>query len=79
METVINSDIFFFITSIFVVVLTIVLIIASFYIVKILKNFTDVSESLKNNVNKVGVDVRDIISNVKESSVFRFLFKRKEK
>ncbi len=47
MENLIQSDVFFFITSIAVVVVTIFILVILWYIVRILKNVKDVSDVIK--------------------------------
>ena len=47
MENLIQSDIFFFITSIAVIVVTIFILIILWYVVRILKNVKDVSDIIK--------------------------------
>ena len=77
METLIHADIFFFITSIAVVILTIILAIAGFYFIRILRSFDAISEKLKETVNTASDDIQDIVSQVHESPAFRFLFGRR--
>lgn len=79
MEPIVQSDIFFFITSISVGVFTLFLIIAGFHMVKILRNFSQISETLKNRVNAVDADLGDISEHIRESAVFSFLFGKKRK
>lgn len=47
MENLIQSDIFFFITSIAVIVVTIFILIILWYVLRILKNVKDVSDIIK--------------------------------
>ncbi len=47
MENLIHSDMFFFITSIAVVIVTIFLLVILWYILRILKNVKDVSDVVK--------------------------------
>lgn len=57
-------DIFFVITGTAVIVFTIVFIIAGFYIVKILKHFSDISHSLRNGVDDADKGIRDVVKDV---------------
>ena len=74
MDTFIQADIFFFITSVSVVLLTLLIIICLFYLLKILKNFKDISDTLKNGVEEVGGHLEDIAESVENSTIFRFIF-----
>jgi hypothetical protein len=80
MEPILKSEIFFFITSIFVVVFTAVFIIFGFYLIRIMKNFSDISEQLKNSANNAEKELRDMSVHVRESPIFNFIFgKRKNR
>ncbi len=47
MENLIQSDVFFFITSIAVIVVTVFILVILWYVVRILKNVKDVSDVIK--------------------------------
>jgi hypothetical protein len=74
MESILKSDIFFFITSMSVVVLTLFLLVALFYFIKIMRNFYKISEILKNYTEKTENDLRDLGQHVRQSKLFTFLF-----
>ena len=74
METILKADIFFFITSVSVVVITIVLLIAGFYFIKILRNFYKISEILKNYVENTENELREMAQHIRQSRLFTFLF-----
>lgn len=74
MDTLIHADIFFFITSIAVVVLTILLVIAFVYFIQILVNFRDISKILKNGVDNASEKVEELLENLVDNPVFRFIF-----
>lgn len=74
MESVLKSDIFFLITSISVVVLTLVFLIALFYFIKILRNFYKISTILKNYTEDTESELRDMGSHIRKSKLFTFLF-----
>jgi hypothetical protein len=80
MESILKSDIFFFITSISICITTVVLIIAGYYIVRILRNIEDMTKKLKKTVSSAEADIGEIGERVIESSLFSFIFgKRKHK
>ena len=78
METILKSEIFFFISSISVVLITIIFIIIGFYLIKIMKNFSEISESIKNTVNGATTSLEEVGDSIKESAIFRFLFGKKK-
>ncbi len=62
--TLIHADIFFFITSIAVVILTILLIVALVYIVRILMVIRQISQIIRDQGDKVSEDIdelRDVV------------------
>ena len=79
MQEVLQSQIFFFITSIFVVVLIVMAIICGFYIIRILKNFSDISKTLKNTVDEAHGELSRMGEHVRESKLYTFFFGKKKK
>lgn len=72
MDTLMKADIFFFVTTISVILLTLLAIVAFIYIVKILHNIRAISETIKNESNLIAEDMDDIRARVR-SSGFTFL------
>lgn len=74
MESIIKSDLFFFITSICVIIITLVLLVAGFYFVKMLRNFYKISAILKNYTEDTNNEIRDIGYHIRNSPLFTFIF-----
>ena len=74
MESILKSDIFFFITSISVVVITLVLLVAGFYFIKMLRNFYKISEVLKNYTQDTEGELREMGQHIRQSRLFTFIF-----
>ena len=74
-----KSEIFFFITSISVILITVIIIIAGYYVIKTLQNIRDVSETLKNAAHSAEADIEEIRERVTESTLFTFIFGKKKK
>jgi len=79
MESILKSEIFFFISSISVVLITIVILIFGFYLIRTMKNFSEISEDLRKTVDGATSSLSEIGDNIKESSLFRFFFSKKRK
>ena len=79
MEPIMKSEIFFFITSVSVVIITIVLVIAGYYVIKTLQNLRDISETLKKAAHSAESDIEEIRERVTESTLFTFIFGKKRK
>jgi len=77
MNTLIHADIFFFITSVAVVVLTLLLIVVFFYVLQILRNFRDISDTLKSGVDNASSHLEDLVESIMNNPVFRIFFGKK--
>lgn len=60
MESVLKSDVFFFITSLSVIVLTIGLVVILVYVIRILRNVDDVSETIKEESVHIREDLHEM-------------------
>ena len=78
MEPILKSEIFFFITSISVIIITIIFGIAGFYLIKIMKNLSNISDKLKRAADSVESNMEEIGDRVKESPIFTFIFGKKK-
>ena len=79
METILKSEIFFFISSISTVLLTVIFVIVGFYLIKIMKNFSHISEKLKETVDGAASSLEEVGDSIKDSRLFKFLFGNKRK
>lgn len=80
METLLKADIFFLITSIFVILMTIVSVIVGIYFIKIIRNFYKISKILRQSTENIDSDLRELGNEIRESPLFTFIFgKRKSK
>lgn len=79
MENLLHSEIFFFISSISFILLTILLSIAVFYIISILRDFKAVSKKIKSGADYAGEHVEELAKNLEESAIYKFIFGKKRK
>jgi uncharacterized protein YoxC len=79
MEPLLKADIFFFITSVAVIICTIVFVIAGYYVIKTMKNISRISESLKNTVESAESELADMSAHVRDSALFTFIFGKRKK
>lgn len=79
METLLKADIFFFITTMAVIAVTLIILVAGFYLIQILKNFRDMSDTLKKAVDVAEDDIENIHNKITQSWLYLFLFKKKKK
>ncbi len=86
MNPIIQANIFFFITSIAVVLVTLLVIVLLIYLVLILKDFRGVSRKVKQETDLIAMDINEALTHIREkgaamSSAFDFFkdLTRKEK
>lgn len=84
MDSILKSDIFFFITGAVVIAIGIGAVIAFFYVINILRDVKEVSKTVKNETREIAQDISTMRTSVKNgkavSGIFGFikrLFKRK--
>ena len=74
-----KSEIFFFISSISVILFTVVFIIFGFYLIKTMRNFSKISEDLRKTVDGATSSLDEVGNHIKESPIFEFFFGKKRK
>ncbi|MDO8512501.1 MAG: hypothetical protein Q7S57_04465 [bacterium] len=74
MDVLVKADIFFFISTVATVVLTILASVLLFYLIKAGKNFYKLSEALKGGFKESEEFVMDLKERLEENMVFRLFF-----
>jgi len=74
METIAKADIFFFITTIAVVIVTIFLTVFLWYLIRAFKKISKLCDGLEKDIYTVGTEAKEIITHLKESLIFKLLF-----
>jgi hypothetical protein len=59
--------------------ITVVFIIIGFYLIKIMRNFSHISDRLKETVDGATSSLEEVGENIKESTLFKFFFGGKKK
>ena len=77
-ESVIKADIFFVITTIAVVLVTLFFLVALFYFIRIVRNFYKISKILKNYADDANSELRELGEQIRQSPLFTFLFGKEE-
>ena len=66
MDNLIHADIFFFISTIALVVVSVGLIIALVYVIKILRNVSEVSDKVKEESSEILDDLKSLRGTIKQ-------------
>lgn len=78
MENILKLDIFFFITSVSIIITTVIFTIAGFYFIRMMRNLSKISDKLKRAADGVESNIEEIGEVVKESPIFTFIFGKKK-
>lgn len=74
MESVLKSDIFFFISSICVVLVTLIILIIGVYFIKTMINFYKISKIFKKYVKDTEIELHELGNHIRQSKLFTFFF-----
>ena len=72
MDIVLQTNIFFYITSIAVIVVTVLLVVALFYLIAIIRNVKEISDRLRKGTEILSEDIGEFRDNVKRDGM-RFM------
>lgn len=79
METIAKSDIFFFITSLAVIITTLLILVIGLYVIRILRDVREIVEHLKSIGGKVEEEFEEIYADLMSRWPLRVIFKPKKK
>jgi large-conductance mechanosensitive channel len=79
MDTNTQTQIFFMISSIGFVLLWILTAIFLFFLVKAMRSFSRMAEKLENGIDKISDTAMDIVEDVRDNLIYRFLFGSKKR
>lgn len=78
METIMKADIFFFVTTICVLAVSVFVIILLVRLSTFMKTLTLLSNELKDKAGSIGDEAEEMLERIRESFVFQLLFGRKK-
>jgi uncharacterized protein YoxC len=79
MNTLQNSNIFFFISSIGFIIIGILICILLVYLIRTMSIFRRIVKKLEGNVDTISLSTKNLIEEIKDSNVFHFMFGKKGK
>ncbi len=77
MDTLMKADIFFFVTTIAVVLVSIFLIVLFCYAIVAFRRIKMLCDKVEENIDTANVHVKEIVTKIKESFIFNLLFVKK--
>ncbi len=79
MSTLLQSQVFFFISSIGFIVLWILTAIFLFYLIRATNAFSRIMNKLEEDIDKIGDTTKEMLEDMRNSAVFNFIFRKKKK
>ena len=79
MDTLLQSQVFFFISSIGFVVLWILVAIFLFYLIRTTKILSKIMERVEKDIDNVGDITKEMLEDIRDSTIFNFLFRKKKR
>ncbi len=79
MDTLIQANIFFFITSLAVIVISIGVLLLVLKIRRLVISLNELVERLKSTTDYVGDEAKDLMEDIKQSGIFRMFFPKRRK
>jgi uncharacterized protein YoxC len=79
MSALMQSQIFFFISSVGFVVLWIATAVALFYLIRAIKTFSRIINKLEKDIENIGDTTEELLGDIRDSSIFQFFFRGKKK
>lgn len=79
MDTLMQSQIFFFISSIGFIVLGVLATILMVYLIRISRAFSRIIEKVEQDVDAIGDTTKEMLEEVRDSTAYHFLFGHKRK
>jgi large-conductance mechanosensitive channel len=79
MDTIMQSQVFFFISSIGFVTLWIMVAIFIFYLIRATKALSRIVDKIEKSVDEIGDTTKEMLEDLRESTLFNMFFKRKKR
>jgi len=79
MDTLLQSQVFFFISSVGFVALWILMAIFLVYLIRATSTFSKIMNKVEKDIDEIGDTTKEIIEDMRDSVIFNFLFRKSRK
>ena len=79
MSSIDQTQVFFLISSVGFVLMWILVAIFLFYLIRTIKTFYRIIGKIENQINNIGDTTREMVEDMKDSLIFKFLFRKKKR
>lgn len=73
-QTLIHADIFFFISSLGFIVLTLISAVILVYVISILRSVRRITDKIERGIDTVSEDTKEFVADLQDSTAYRLLF-----
>ena len=79
MDALLQSQVFFFISSVGFVTLWILVAIFLVYLIRATSTFSKIMNKVEKDIEKIGDTTKEMVEDMRDSVIFNFLFRKKRK
>jgi amino acid permease len=79
MQNFSTAEVFFFISSVGFIIIWLLAVVFAFYLIAAVKTFSRIVSKIEQSVDSVGDITKELLGEVKESMIFKFLFGKKKR
>lgn len=79
MDTILQSQVFFLISSVGFVTLWIFVAVFLFYLIRATKVLSRIMDKVEKDIDNIGDTTKEMLEEMKNSAIFNFLFRKKRK
>ena len=79
MDTLYQSQVFFFISSVGFIILGSLVAIVLIYLIRAMKTFSRIMDKLEKGIDTIEDNTKEMLEDVKDSMIFKFIFGKKRK
>jgi len=79
MNTLVQSQVFFFISSVGFIILSILIAVFLYYLINAVKIFHRIMGKLEKDIENIGDTTTEILEDLRDSSLFRFFIKNSKR
>ncbi|TSC71240.1 MAG: Uncharacterized protein G01um101449_7 [Parcubacteria group bacterium Gr01-1014_49] len=79
MTDLMQSEVFFFISSIGFIILTILAATVLVFVLRAFRSFSKILDKAEKDIDAIGDTTKDMLEEMRDSSVFRFVFQGRKK
>jgi len=79
MNTLLQAQVFFFISSVGFIVLGILVAVFLFYLIRATDTLSRILKQIEKDVNNIGDITKEMLEDIRDNPIFNFLFGKKKK